>query len=236
VQRAFPRVGIEFGEVLERLSSAPVSLDVRNTRTGRTITVPVTRELFAGVIRRLLYDTDLQSLVPLVIHAASRGDLAPLQRFVGQSFALESFVSVGMNLSVRCSEDVPFLDPAEIAAAAAGTFLGRSASDAARATCRDWPHADVPAAYREPVQSPAPALIFSGAIDPDTPPDRGETVARSLANASHVVLPAVAHSPFPACAVAVMARFVEQGSMRGVATAPCTSSLHRPPFVLALPH
>ncbi|HEY0380687.1 MAG TPA: alpha/beta fold hydrolase [Candidatus Elarobacter sp.] len=232
---AFPNVRAEFDDVLKRRSSAPSSIDVRNTRTGETITVPVTRELFAGVIRRLLYDTDFQSLVPLVIHAAYRDDLTPLRRFIGQSFALESFVSVGMNLSVRCSEDVPFLDPAEIAGAAAGTFLGHTAADAARATCAEWPHAAVPASYRAPVRSTVPVLIFSGAIDPDTPPDRGAIVARTLSNASHVVLPTIAHSPFPACAVAVMARFVEQGSMRDVATAPCTASLRRPPFVLALP-
>jgi pimeloyl-ACP methyl ester carboxylesterase len=229
---AFPRVRTELGDVLSRLSSAPMSLGVRNTRTGQTITVPITRELFAGVVRRLLYDTDFQSLVPFVIHAAYGGDVTPLRRFVGQSFALESFVSVGMNLSVRCSEDVPLLDPAEIAGAAAGTFLGRTAPDAARATCADWPHAALPASYREPVRSAVPVLIFSGAIDPDTPPDRGETAVRTLANASHVVLPAIAHSPFPPCAVDIMARFVERGTMHGVTTEACTSSLHRPPFVL----
>jgi pimeloyl-ACP methyl ester carboxylesterase len=232
---AFPHVRTELDDVLNRLATAPVGIGVRNSRTGQTITVPVTRDVFAGVIRRLLYDSDFQALVPYAIHAAHGGDMTPLRRFLGQSFALESFVSIGMNLSVICSEDVPFLDPAEIGGATTGTFLGRTAADAAVATCRDWPHAAVPASYREPVRSAVPVLIFSGAIDPDTPPDRGDAVARSLPGAVHVVLPAVAHSPFPACAVAVMARFVAQGSMRDVATAPCTSSLHRPPFVLALP-
>ena len=46
-----------------------------------------------------------------------------------------------------------------------------------------WPRGEIPADFLEPVSSNAPVLIFSGSMDPITPPKYGEEVARHLRTA-----------------------------------------------------
>lgn len=75
-----------------------------------------------------------------------------------------------------------------------------------------------------------PALLLSGAVDPTTPPAWGAEVARALPNGTHLVLPGIAHGPFPDCALGIMAAFVERDSMAGVDTG-CLESKASAPFV-----
>jgi TAP-like protein. len=56
-----------------------------------------------------------------------------------------------------------------------------------------WQRGNIPADYREPVSSNLPVLIFSGNLDPITPPQRGEEVAKYLPNSRHVVIPEAGH-------------------------------------------
>jgi hypothetical protein len=56
-----------------------------------------------------------------------------------------------------------------------------------------WPRSAIPAGYREPVRSSVPALIFSGNLDPVTPPERGEEVAHYLPNSRHIVVAEAGH-------------------------------------------
>ena len=52
-----------------------------------------------------------------------------------------------------------------------------------------WPQGKIPDGYHEPVTSNIPVLIFSGNMDPVTPPERGEEVASHLPNSRHVIIP-----------------------------------------------
>lgn len=232
--QAFPSVRAEFDAVLRQLQETPARLTVPDLSTGAAVDVVVTSDFFAGAVRRLLYDADLQALVPLVVHRAAASDFTPLRRLIGQSFALERFVAVGMNASVTCAEDVPFVAAGDIPAATVGTFLGTTKANALFEECRAWNVPAVSRADKQPVASDVPALLLSGAIDPDTPPDRAADVARTLSNARRITLPATSHSPLPPCAVEVITRFVERGAADPSDDAAC-SVLRRPAFLLDLP-
>ena len=56
-----------------------------------------------------------------------------------------------------------------------------------------WPRGEIPADFLEPVRSNAPVLIFSGNLDPVTPPSDGEDVARYLPNSRHIIIPEGGH-------------------------------------------
>lgn len=90
------------------------------------------------------------------------------------------------NIREPCFElaDGPGLPITESAAACATDLMGLSYGTRAALV------------YREPVHSDVPVLIISGHLDPVTPPEWAESVARHLPNNRHVILRHGAHLPF----------------------------------------
>jgi pimeloyl-ACP methyl ester carboxylesterase len=141
-------------------------------------------------------------------------------------------MSLGMTLSVLCSEDVPMARDEEIEALTRGTFVGRAEVDAWRRLCAEWPRADLPERFDAPVSAPSAALILSGVLDPVTPPVWGEEVAASLPRARHVVVPHAAHNTsFTGCVPDLIAAFIREGTAAGL-DASCVDAIRTPPFVI----
>ncbi len=115
-----------------------------------------------------------------------------------------------------CAEDVPFATDAEIEQAAAGTFLGRYLFDEYRQACAQWPRAAIPADARTPVSATVPTLLVSGALDPSTPPEFAERVARGLSESRLVVAPLAAHGAVGGCAAPAAAHLLATGSFAGM--------------------
>jgi pimeloyl-ACP methyl ester carboxylesterase len=144
----------------------------------------------------------------------------------------------GFYLSIYCSEDVPFIDPAEVEAATAGTFYGDGRIRAQIEACRRWPRGVVPEGFLQPVRSDVPVLLVSGAWDPASPPRHAERAGRDLTNSRHVVLPFAGHGPGGIvggmeCFDRLSNEFVLRGTVEDLDTS-CVEKLRRPPFVLDL--
>ena len=97
-----------------------------------------------------------------------------------------------------------------------------------------WPQGKIPDDYHQPVTSNAPVLIFSGYLDPVTPPERGEEVASHLPNSKHVIIPHGAHTPEGLtnveCLDKLMLEFLSKGDARDLDTTGVERILP-PPFV-----
>jgi hypothetical protein len=133
---AFPTLRDDFDAVLARLTKEPASVLLRNGATIR-----LTRGIFAGVIRRMLYGADTQRAIPLTIAAAAREDYTPLLPALGAGEALDRALNVGLFLSVTCAEDVSRYDAGAVKKATTGTFSGDSLATPLLAVCRIWPRA-----------------------------------------------------------------------------------------------
>ena len=206
---AFPDVEREFRALFDRVRSG-VDVELPGARVRPTVLG------LAEGIRHALYTDDGQSF-PAMIHRAAGGDLAPLVERATQAEISLSTLSVGLNLSVTCSEDVPFLDDAMVARETAGTFLGDLRVERQRAACREWLRGSVPGDVHQPLRSDVPVLLFSGGRDPVTPPSFGDRVAAGLANSVHVVFPESAHGNWGACGRQILTEFIARGSPRGLA-------------------
>jgi len=97
-----------------------------------------------------------------------------------------------------------------------------------------WPLGKIPADFREPVSSNIPVLIFSGNLDPVTPPQRGEEVARYLPNSRHVFIPQAGHGmdglTEPECVDRIIMEFMEKGEAKDLDVG-CVERMAPPPFV-----
>ncbi|MEZ4297198.1 MAG: alpha/beta fold hydrolase [Polyangiaceae bacterium] len=228
---AFPALRERALAFIDHLDSKPLYATVRHPVTGAREELLLTRDAFLSGVRGVLYSPELSQLLPLAIDSAVRGDLGP---FVALSLELESSLSrsfaTGMFLSVVCTEDVPFFTPRDVESAARDTLFGPASAMEILRACAVWPRGEVPAGFRDPVESSVPVLLLSGALDPVTPPAWAEEAKKGLHRSASVVLTGAAHTAATtACARRIAGSFIEAGSPDGLDTA-CAGSVPRPAF------
>jgi pimeloyl-ACP methyl ester carboxylesterase len=187
--------------------------------------------MVAEGIRFAMYGSAANSL-PLYIHNAARGDLAPLvQMGIENRLLLDSVLAKGLLFSVTCAEDLPYISEEMTVRETRGTFLGDYRIRQQKAVCTVWPRGKVPADVHELVRAGVPVFLLSGERDPVTPPEFGERVASRLPNSLHVVVPRGAHGGGE-CTDELIAQLIDRGTLAGldpgcVRQAPPTSFMLR---------
>ena len=232
---AYPKVEAELREVLRRAERGQLRAEVPDPEGGAAVELPVTRGAVASTLLGLLQNTNSAVRLPALIHAVHAGDTARLvESIAGYRRALDRGIAWGMHLSVLCSEDAPRLDPAAAARDDRDTALRDYRVAQLAAACREWPRGEVPDGFGEPVRSDVPALLVSGALDPNTNERWGEEAVRHLSRGTHVVIPALSHgfSSLRECGAGFIAAFIERASMEGVDVS-CRDRVRLPPFATA---
>jgi pimeloyl-ACP methyl ester carboxylesterase len=145
-----------------------------------------------------------------------------------------SSYSYGARLSVLCHDVLPFESPAAISGQARlyPELGGLNAADFAASVCDAWQGGQADASFAEPVTSDVPTLILAGEWDPNTPPQWGLHVQRTLHNGYFIQLPGAthataSHSP-DSCGWQLAAKFFDDPSTPPVAD--CLLTLREPVF------
>jgi len=195
-------------QLRDALRANPHKVSFRDPQNYQSVQRTLSEYSLASVVRMFAYSPVTAALLPLSIDAAAHGDVGPL---LGQAKLLSGDLSDtmngGMQLAVICSEDADLLTENE---ADAHTILGTRMVDTLRTTCSVWPKGTRPADFHQPLTSDTPTLLFSGQLDPVTPPRYGEQVAKNLSNARHFVLTGQGHNVInTGCAPQVVKHFIE---------------------------
>ncbi|MEO1084002.1 MAG: alpha/beta hydrolase [Acidobacteriota bacterium] len=207
---------------------------IPHPRTGAPFDVDLNRDVVAGAVRTVLYDTRRATLLPHLLRAAAGGEPAPLVAVALNiaSSALER-MSIGLTYTVLCSEDFDRIDPDEVDDATAYTFSGRGEYDAFTQACDGWPRTELPAGFEHLRTQQTPTLLLSGEVDPVTPPKWAEEALTLLPRGRQVVAPGVAHiTSFTGCAPDLISDFLDAGSAVDL-DVECLESRRRPPFVVS---
>ena len=229
---AFPQIRDDWKNALAQLEKQPARVEYSSDGKAAPTTVEIQRGVFAEKIRTWMYGRDKAARIPMIVHHAAGGDFAPfLQQAIGPS--IPDFVADGMYLSVTCAEDVPFINQEEAAKLNADNPFGNYRVFQQTRACGLWPRGKIPADYQDPVSSNAPVLIFSGNMDPVTPPKYGEEVARHLPNSRHVIIPKAGHSvdglTDPDCMDRIAIEFLNNGDAKNLDVS-CVEQMAPPPF------
>lgn len=230
---AFPELRAEWAALLQRLEQKPAAITVKVPGSDQELSFRLERGPFAEAVRALMTLAPGQRNLPAIVHHAAQGDFEPLAR--ATLFAGPSGIAEGVYLSAVCSEDTGRIGEEEIAPAVEGTFLGDYRLRAQLRACADWPRAELPADFHDPLSSDVPVLLIAGARDQVTPPAWAEQVAAGLRNSRVVVVEQMAHVPFGLsdleCFARIVHRFFEQGDAKDLDTS-CTASMAPPPFAV----
>jgi pimeloyl-ACP methyl ester carboxylesterase len=230
---AYPQIRDDWKNVLTQLEKQPARVEYSPPGKATPTIVEIQRGVFAEKIRTWMYGRDQAARIPLIVHHAASGDFAPfLQQAIAPS--IPDFVADGAYLSVTCAEDVPFINQEEAAKLNEGNPFGNYRVFQQTRACEMWPRGEIPPDFLEPVSSNAPVLIFSGNMDPVTPPKYGEEVARHLPNSRHVVIPEGGHGvdglTDAGCIDRIAIEFLDKGDAKNVEVS-CVERMKPPPFV-----
>ena len=230
--KAYPELRRNLSRLRAHLARHPEQVSITDPVTGEQDSIRVTESVFLSGLFRPLYLPELASVLPFGITMAAAGDFNAL---LAQNLELAQDVSdnlsVGMHLSVLCSEDIPRITQEDLDQAGK-SFFGRALVDDFIRACKWWPRGEVPSDYYEPVRSDAPVLILSGGVDPATPSRHAEEVAAMLPNSRQFVAPNLAHGvSLHGCAPRLIERFIRAGSAAQV-DGSCLARIPRPLFLL----
>ena len=225
----------EIRKALEADGADGRDVDIVDPRTGETRRVRMTFDVVLGALQLPAYAPETAVLLPEMLSLAARGDFGPLFAANPSMSSRESErINPALHFSVTCAEDAPRITP-EALQSALGDLPARRLAEQTIAVCEVWPRGSMPANFATPVKSAVPALLFSGGMDPVTPPASGAAVARDLANSRHIVAPGYGHIvSFHACGPRMMAAFVEEAGTAKLAPA-CIAHFEKsvPPYPFA---
>jgi pimeloyl-ACP methyl ester carboxylesterase len=229
---AYPRLADRTRALFTRLDGQPPRVKVAHPRTGVSEEIEVTSKVVAGIIFSALYSPLTSSILPSLIERAEHDDFQGLLALAFAGEGTTDGMSLGMQLSVLCSEDSPRYTPEDLAREAAGTLFGTRLLTGQVSACRFWPRGTVDPAYYAPVVSTVPALVLSGELDPVTPPAWGLEVVKHLRNGRHVVMPGTGHGvAATACGNRIVTSFIDSADAHAVDTT-CARGVQRPGFFL----
>jgi pimeloyl-ACP methyl ester carboxylesterase len=200
----------KFSTLRNRLAEEPVEVALAHPVTGDLLIKTYSEAHLLASIRLMPYSTEQLALLPMMISKAEAGDyraLAAHSVVLEESF-FENF-AIGMNNSVMCAEDQPFVDPSDLSNVA-DTYMGSDQADAVAAVCSVWPRGVIDEDFLTPFSSDRPVLLLSGENDPITPPANGEQAAAMFSNSKHLTVPAHGHGVIGrGCVTQLATNFIE---------------------------
>lgn len=167
------------------------------------------KEVLSGVVRLFSYSPEASALLPMLLDEAVKGRPQAMIAQAELIFrSLPDELAHGMELSVVCAEDAPFIKPYP---ADAGTILGNEMNQMLQAQCAVWPRGEMPADFKQPVKSDKPVLLLSGELDPVTPPRYAEQAKAQLSNSRHLVAKGQGHIVSTrGCMPKLLRKFIEK--------------------------
>ncbi len=206
-------------EIANALGPAGRDIDAVDPRTGKVTRLHLTFDGALALLQPLIYAPESSSMLPEMLGLAAAGDFGPLFAATqSTSTNLAEQLNTALHFSVTCAEDVPRITP-DLAAKSLAGLPTRAIADNVIAVCNVWPRGSAPADFAQPVVSDKPVLLFSGAMDPVTPPAYGTLVAKTLSNSRHIIASGYGHIVSPnVCGPRLIASFVEEAGFGKLST------------------
>lgn len=225
---AYPELEAMFYDLVALLNLSPALVKVEGSPSG-TRQIHLDGYDLIDVLFGSLYSTETVPLLPAYIYGA--GDYEDYTFFATELLndaSQTQFFSEGTFYSTDCHEEVPFttLEAIRASSQAVEPVLREYYADGGIVEfCRSWQVGQAAAVDDRPVQSPLPALIFSGHFDPITPPVYAQKVAAALPASFYFNVANGGHAPSldSTCAMRMVRDFLDNPAV--IPNAACLAEL-----------
>jgi|WetSurMetagenome_2_1015567.scaffolds.fasta_scaffold04077_2 pimeloyl-ACP methyl ester carboxylesterase len=241
---AYPHLETTFYDLVDRLNTKPITAEVTNPLNGQLYEITVGGVgLINGVIWGLS-SSEYLPLVPQAISDISQGDYTVLSYYAALPLATYSDVSLGLQASIDCHEQIFATTPQEIedsfAAHPRTKAYGLSAVYGSPSTpfgiCKTWGAAPFDPADNQRLHSAIPTLIIAGEYDPTTPPAYSRQIAQNLSHSYLFEFPGQGHTPSinaaPQCPLEMALEFLADPATRPDSA--CLKAMTDVPFIMPL--
>ena len=232
---AYPDLQQELDGLLKQFGTQRISITLADPNDGTSRQIDFTRNILGAALRFLSYSATQASLLPVLIHQAAHGTLAPIAaQTIMSTRQVSDQLAAGMQYSVLCTEDAPYIAAVIDRAALAKTYQGADQIDAMLEVCKLWPRGPMDGDLHSPLHSDVPTLLLSGEADPVTPPADAERAARGLTVKRLLVLAGEGHGQLNiGCVPRLMAAFLNSADPEGL-DATCLRSHSVEPFFVSM--
>jgi hypothetical protein len=226
---AFPRLRDEWASALHRLATP---LTIVDPKSGAKAVID--RVMLAEAIHTALRTKPTAAQIPLAIHLVANNQWIKAAELIGTPPA--GGPTLMMADEIFCSEAWARFDPANVARQDSGSYalpLELADAEERASMCQHLPRGAVPADDAAPVRIDSPVLWLVGDGDPQDPPANLTRIPAQQPNSRIVVMPAQQHViGHLGCMPAVIAAFLEAGSVDQLDTSCVAQHSPTPPFRL----
>ncbi len=228
----YPNLSEQTRQLIAQLDSEPRQLSVVHPLKGEPFEIYLDGQVFASLLRLGLYMRDLSPTIPLIIDSAINNNFTPLMTLLSLSEEVSGGISLGLQQTILCAEDVANIQ--QEVAIAEDSILQLKSLASVEEICEFWPQGKLPDDYFEPLSSDLPTLLLSGELDPVTPPRWGEKAAQTLSQHLHVVVAGAHHNvSHLGCTPELINNFYDSLKLENVDTS-CTDNIKPlPAFISA---
>lgn len=192
-RNAYPTFRQEFITLQKLGEEGPFQFNRINAR-GEEETISIPWHAFQTKIRDLMNVPLGMRQIPYIVNQAYNGNFQPfISQFPADS-SYNDYISLGLYLSITCTEDIPFIDPEYAAYLSANTFVGNYRIEQQNQACDNWVRGNIPDDFSKPIISDIPTLMLSGYFDPIAPPDMAEALVKTLPNGHLITIPTMSHT------------------------------------------
>lgn len=231
----YPQLEAVFYSLVGALNASPIRFDTQDANTGKHYTVLFKGDDLVNLLFTSFYVTSAIPVLPQMIYQVKQGDYTHLLTLLYGTLMFDDSVSWGMYYSVECAEDVAYVAPQEVAAAAQAypaqirtdQLIGL---DGEISDCQLWNVRRADPSEGTPVASAIPTLVLEAEYDPITPPSNGALAASTLSHSYSFLIPGSGHGAFlfNTCPTAVVLAFETDPAQKPDAR--CIATMGEPQF------
>jgi pimeloyl-ACP methyl ester carboxylesterase len=228
---AYPDLKRRFYQFLHEANNKPIAISIKSPIDSSLVAVSLYGYQVASFVE--LGATWKLAELPKMMERLCLGDYSILHSNIASLLTPDSR-SMGMRLSVWCSEEYPFNKENNISKKKeiSAVFANMKSTAVPLAICKEWNARKVSEKENRPFRTNLPVLIINGEYDPDTPAVWGAEMQRRFVNSFHFVFKGMSHTPTQnwdnMCGMQLATQFFNQPTIRPLL--PCVSMLQQIKF------
>jgi pimeloyl-ACP methyl ester carboxylesterase len=189
----YPDLKRKFLSFLESANRNAVVVQLKSPIDSCLITVLLKGYQIASFIN--LGETYNLKGLPKLLYKLCSGDYHVLKPFIYNLFSNDNR-SMGMRLSVWCSEEYPFENLSTTSKTnIPSQYAGMKSSAVPLAICKVWKIERAKETENKSFKTRVPVLLINGEFDPDTPASWGQNLQKTFSNSYHFIFKGMSHTP-----------------------------------------